>query len=170
MKGIRVTALIVVLASSLVACGGSDDETSAASTEPTDAATTEPTDVGGQDDPGAFGSAECTEALTAWSAASSAAAQAISASASDLDASLAELEAFAAAAPEEIRDDLTLIYETYGEFLQALEDSGYDPASGEVPSAETLAAITAASERLSETEVTEASDRVNAWFESNCGA
>jgi hypothetical protein len=173
MKEIRSIAFVLVVALLLAACGGDGEESASAiltETTSSSSAASEPTQSDDGDDPTVVGTAECTEALVAWSTAQAAAAQAVTSSPDDLDTSIAGLEAFAEAAPEEIRDDLTLIYEAYGEFLQALEDSGYDPTSGEAPSAETIAAITAASERLSEPELTEASERVTAWFDENCGS
>jgi hypothetical protein len=173
VKGMRSVAYLLAGTLLLAACGGDGEESASptpAAVTSSSTAPTEPTQSEDAGDPTVFGAAECAEALSAWGSAQAAAAQAVTSSPDDLDLSIAELEAFADAAPEEIREDLTLIYEAYGEFLQALEDSGYDPTSGEAPSAETIAAITAASEQLSEPELTAASDRVTAWFDDNCGS
>jgi hypothetical protein len=104
------------------------------------------------------------------SAAAAAVPQAMSGGAGDLDQSLAQLQAFAEAAPEEVRADLVLVYEGYGAYMAAMQDAGYDPSSGEAPSAEAIAAMEAASQQLSDPAFTAASERVSAWFATNCGS
>ena len=34
-----------------------------------------------------------------------------------------------------------LVYEGYGAYMAAMQDAGYDPSSGEAPSAEVIAAM-----------------------------
>jgi hypothetical protein len=159
-----VPVLMVVLFA-LVACGG--DDASASADTVTDAAGG---GDGGADDGGAgiFDSAECAQAVAAWSQAAQAAGAAMSGTSEDISASVDALQAFAASAPEEIRDDFTTVYEAYAAFIGALEDSGYDPASGAIPTAEQIAAIEAASQSLDDAEVAGASERVTAWFDDNC--
>jgi hypothetical protein len=159
-----VPVLMVVLFA-LVACGG--DDASAPADTVTDAAGG---GDGGADDGGAgiFDSAECAQAVAAWSQAAQAAGAAMSGTSEDISASVDALQAFAASAPEEIRDDFTTVYEAYAAFIGALEDSGYDPASGAIPTAEQIAAIEAASQSLNDAEVAGASERVTAWFDDNC--
>jgi hypothetical protein len=62
------------------------------------------------------------------------------------------------------------VYEGYASFVEALEDSGYDPQSGEVPTADALAAIEAATESLDTEEFQTASENVSTWFETECAA
>lgn len=104
------------------------------------------------------------------SAAVAAVSQAMSGEAGDLSTSLAQLKAFAEAAPEEIRADLMLVYQGYGEFMAATQDAGYDPSSGQPPPPEAAAAMQAATLKLQEADFKAASDRVQAWFASNCGS
>lgn len=162
MKLTRFVAVLMVGAFVLAACGGGDDG---------DAVSPAAGDGGGDAGgvTGVFGTAECAQAVAAWSAAAAAVPAAMSGSAGDLDTTLTQLQAFADAAPEEIRADLVLVYQAYGAFMAAIQDSGYDPASGEVPSAEAIAAMEAASATLDDPEFAAASDRVSAWFDANCG-
>jgi hypothetical protein len=163
MKQSRFVAALLVGAFVLAACSGDDD-----------AETVSPAAGDGGGDTGevggVFDAAECAQVVAAMSAAAASVPQAMSGSAGDLDQSLAQLQAFAEAAPEEIRADLMLVYEGYGAFLAAMEDAGYDPSSGEVPPPEAIAAMEAASQTLSDPEFTAASERVSAWFATNCGA
>lgn len=103
------------------------------------------------------------------SGARAAAAQAMSGQAGDLNASLAQLQAFAAAAPEEIRADLMLVYQRYSDFMTAMQDAGYDPSSGQPPTAEQIAAMQQASQVFQDADFKAASKRADDWFKANCG-
>ena len=162
MKLSRFVAVLIVGAFVLAACGGGDD-TDTVSPAAGDGGDT--VGVGG-----AFDAAECAQVVAAMSAAAAAVPQAMSGEAGDLSTSLAQLQAFAEAAPEEIRADLMLIYQGYGGFMSAMQDAGYDPNSGQPPSAEMIAAMQAASAKFQDPEFTAASDRVQAWFAENCGS
>jgi hypothetical protein len=159
MKLSRFVAVLIVGAFVLAACGGGDG---------TDAASPAAGDGGGA--AGAFDATQCASVVSAMSAAAAAVPAAMSGGAADLSTSLAQLQAFAEAAPEEIRADLLLVYQGYGDFMAAMQDAGYDPSSGQPPSAEMIAAMQAASQKLSDPEFHAASDRVNAWFAENCGS
>jgi len=160
---VRTLAPLVLVAVVLAGCSSDDSSGTTAPAGGTDTST-------GDGDPGIFGSAECAQAVTAWGAAVAAAGAAQGTGAGDLEASLGQLQAVASSAPEEIRGDLTTVYEAYATFLGALQEAGYDPTSGAAPTAEQLAAMQSASEALQDTEVEAASQRVSAWFESNCGS
>src|SRR5262245_30923774 len=157
---VRSIAPLVLAAVVLAGCGGGD---SSSTTVPADTGDTSTGDA----DPGVFGTAECAQAVTAWGSAVAAAGAAQGTGAGDLESSLSQLQAVASSAPEESRADLTTVYEAYAAFLGAMEDAGYDPGSGTAPTAEQLAAMQAASEAMTESDVQAASDRVSAWFESN---
>lgn len=162
MKLSRFLAVLIVGAFVLAACGGGDD-----------ADTVSPAAGDGGDTGGvgsAFDAAECAQVVAAMSAAAAAVPQAMSGEAGDLSTSLAQLQAFAEAAPEEIRADLTLVHQGYGEFVAAMQDAGYDPSSGEAPPPEAIAAMQAASLKLSDPAFTAASEHVSAWFATNCGS
>jgi hypothetical protein len=101
-----------------------------------------------------------------------AAAQAIPAaftgSGADLEASIEQMQAFAEAAPDEISADLQTIYAAYAEFAAILADADFDPASGQAPPPEVIAALEEASAALDAEEVQAAVARVNAYFEGGC--
>ncbi len=169
MKLTRFAAVLIAGAMLLAACGGGDDGSEAAADTggPTGATTGGDTGGGGV---GIFDSAECAEAVGAWSAAAIAAGAAATDSTADLEQSIDQLEAFAAAAPEEIRDDLTLVYQAYGDFVAAMQASGYDPSSGTIPTEDQIAALEEASQSLQGADIEAASENVSAWFDENCGA
>ena len=154
----RIFVLVLVGSMALAACGGGDDGGS---------------DGGGDGGNGAvdaFASGECLEAAQAMAAAASAVPASLGGDAASLEDSISQLEAFASAAPEEIREDLQAVYEGYASVARALEESGFDPTSGEAPPPEALAALQAAASELDAQDFRDAVDRVNAWFESECGA
>ena len=188
--------MVGALALGATACGGDDDDDDASSSEADsgdddsgdddDGGFTD--DDSGDDDSGdddddavteedlddledaanLFTSEECAAAVTAMIGAAAAAGTAFTGSDSEIDDSLGLLEEYADNAPEEIRDDLQTVYEGYAEFVEALEESGFDPESGEVPDADALAALEDASSSLDNEEFTEASERVSTWFETEC--
>jgi hypothetical protein len=175
MKASRFVAVLIVGAFVLAACGGGDDgDTVSPAAGDTGGDTVSPAagDTGGDTGGvgGAFDAAECAQVVAAMSAAAAAVPAAMSGGAGDLSTSLDQLQAFAEAAPEEIRADLMLVYEGYGAYMAAMQDAGYDPSSGEAPSAEVIAAMEAASQQLSDPDFAAASDRVSAWFATNCGS
>jgi hypothetical protein len=162
MKRSRFVVVMIVGVFVLAACGGGGGSEVASPAA----------DVGGDGGAvgGAFDAAKCAQVVTAMSAAAAAVPQAMSGEAGDLSQSLAQLQAFAEAAPEEIRADLLLIYQGYGEFMAAMQDAGYDPSSGEPPPPEAIAAMQQATTKLQDPDFTAASDRVSAWFAENCGS
>jgi len=86
----------------------------------------------------------------------------------DLQDSAAALSAVADAAPSEIRDAFQTLAKAVGAYAEALQ--GVDLSSGEAPSPETLAKITAATSSFDNAEVTAASEAISKWTEDNCGA
>ena len=146
MKRSRFVALLVVGAFVLAACGGGDG-TDAVSPAAGDGGDVRVASVV------FFDAAECAKVVTAMSAAAAAVPQVMSGEAGDLSTSVEQMEAFAEAAPEEIRDDLLTVAQAYSAYSAALECTGYDPSSGEPPPPEVIAALhcsrrTAARRRL----------------------
>lgn len=155
MKLSRFVAVMIVVALVLAACGGGGGASGSA---------------GGGVVGGSLDAAQCAQAVAAMSAAAAAVPQAMSGEAGDLTTSLAQLQAFAEAAPERMRADLMLVYQAYGEFVTAMQNAGYDPSSGQPPPPQAIAAMQSASQKLQDPDVKAASDRLTAWFASNCGS
>ena len=156
----RFVMLLVVGAVVFAACGGGDDGGGG-------------TTGGAGGDGGVAGpldAAECAQVVTAMAAAAAAIPQVMSGEAGDLSTSVDQLEAMAAKAPEEIRDDLLLVAQGYATYSAALQNSGWDPASGEAPPPEVVAALTEASQALDDADFQAASEHVSAWFATNCGS
>ena len=149
--------VLIVGAFALAGCGGGDNTDTASPA------------AGACPGAGTLDAAQCAQVVTAMSAAAAAVPAAMSGGAGDLSTSLDQLKVFAEAAPEEIRADLMTVYQTYGEFMSAMQDAGYDPSSGQAPPPEVIAAMTQASQKFQDPEFKAASDRVQAWFTSNCG-
>ena len=159
MRRSRFVVLLVVGAFVFAACGGGDDEAGGGGT----------TGGGGGAIAGPLDAAECAQVVSAMAAAAAAIPQVMSGEAGDLSTSVDQLEAMAEKAPEEIRDDLLLVAQGYATYSQALQDSGYDPASGQAPPPEVIAALTEAGQTLNDADFQAASGRVSAWFAENCG-
>jgi predicted small secreted protein len=169
----RIMALLVLGSLLLAACGGDDG----GSDEADGGGATTGGDVGevtggdggdGDGDVGIFDAGRCAEVVAAMASAANAIPAAMSGSAADLEQSVEAMQAFAAEAPEEIREDFQLLAEAYARIGQALADSGYDPASGQPPSAEAMAALQEAGAELNTEEFQAASERISAYFEAEC--
>jgi hypothetical protein len=145
----------------LAACGGGGDG---------GGGTTGAAAGGGGGVAGPLDAVECAQVVTAMAAAAAAIPQVMSGEAGDLSTSVAQLEAMAAKAPEEIRDDLVTVAQGYAAYSQALQDSGYDPSSGQAPPPEVIAALTEAGQTLHDADFEAASEHVSGWFADNCGS
>jgi hypothetical protein len=181
MRRLHLASVVLVGALLLTGCGGGDDDEASDDTPATlqeDTGSEGDDDGSGSDDGGDSGdsgddgdgplSAErCSEAAQAMAAAAAAVPGSLTGEGGELEESLEQLEAFADAAPGEIRDDLRLIAEATARLAEALEDAGIEP--GEQPSAEDLQELQEIGEDFDDEELQSASERVNAWFEEECG-
>ena len=158
MRRSRFVVLLVVGAFVLAACGGGNDSGGGGTTG------------AGGGVAGPLDAAECAQVVTAMAAAAAAVPQVMSGETGDLSTSVDQLEAMASKAPDEIRDDLLTVAQGYAAYSQALQDSGWDPSSGEAPPPDVMAALTAAGQALDDADFQAASDRVSAWFADNCGS
>lgn len=157
----------------LAACGGDDDDDlDAAARAAADEAASE---AGDEDDIDfddvedfAFGSEECLEASAAFLSAAGGAAALFGGADEELERSLADLEDLGDDVPDEIKDEFELFVEVYNDVVEEFADLDYDPTSGEAPSEEAMAALTALGERFEDSEFQEASERIQAWFTENC--
>lgn len=167
----RMLVLLMMGSMLLAACGGDDDGGSLDGGG--DGGTETGTDGQTGDDGvdvGVVDAAQCAEVAAAMAAAAQAIPAVFSGSDADLDTSIQQLEAFAEAAPEEIRADLQTIYEGYAAVATILADADFDPASGQAPPPEVIAQLEEASQLLDSAEFQAAVENVNAYFESGCGA
>lgn len=162
----KIAVLLMLGAILMTACGGDDGSAPGAGA---DGGAPAETGAGAGADLDAIDAARCAELAQAMAAAAAAAVPQ-AAGGDDLGSSVEQLQAFADAAPEEIRADMQTVAEGYAAIVQALEDAGYDPTSGQPPTAEQIAALTAASEQLQSEEFQAAAERVNAYFEAGCRA
>jgi hypothetical protein len=162
MRFTKLVAVLAIASLAFVACGGGDDTG----------------DGGGGTDGGGGGgaiegpldAARCAQIVAAMASAYSGSTAAMTGGSPDLQASVDQLEEFAAAAPEEIRDDMQTIAAAYATMMQSFADAGYDPTSGTPPTPEQIAALQEASGALNGTEFQAASERVGAWFQDECGS
>lgn len=166
----RLAVMLVLGSVVLAACGGGNDEAAPGADTGADGGTAAETGggAGGETGVGTIDAARCAEIAQAMGAAAAAAVPQAAGGATDLGSSVEQLEAFAAAAPDEIQDDMRTVAEGYALIAGALEEAGYDPTSGQPPTAEQAAALTAVAEQLDSEEFQAAADRVSAYFEAGC--
>lgn len=162
---------LLVAAGLLVGCGGDDDDDAGADA----AAEAGEAEQDGDDDIDfddvedfAFGSEECLEASAAFLSAAGGAAALFGGADEELERSLADLEKLGDDVPDEIKDEFELFVEVYDEVVEEFAELDYDPSSGEAPSEEAMAALTALGERFEDSDFQEASERIQAWFTENC--
>lgn len=158
--GRNLMALLAVGALLLAACGGDDDDAGDGSTIEDAADDKSPSKL-------ADVSAKCIAA-----AAAIAGAQVGALAGTDLTSSVKDLEAIADEAPKSIREDLDVIADAYLAVSKALKDTGYNPAKPPTTPAEQAryaAALATVGEQFDDKKFTAASDRVEAWFDDECG-
>lgn len=148
----------------LAGCGGGGDDGGA------DAAI----DVEGDlevdtDNLGYFTSSRCADTLAAMGRAAASVGQIFTGGAESLEQSVAALRAAAEEAPSEIRAEFRIIAEGYATSVEAFAGSDWDPASGQAPPPEVMAAFNDLSETFESDEFQAASERVTDWFENDCG-
>jgi hypothetical protein len=170
-------ALVAAIAILIAACGGGDEDdagsdsatTTTAATATTTAATADGSGSGGGDAAlSFFTNAECRNTTLAMAQALSFASPTGTAAGEDPFVELADaLDAARDAAPDDIKSDLETLASAFAVLATAIEDAGgWNPASGQIPSAEVIQAL----ERLDTPEFTTAGDNVTAWFEENCSS
>ena len=156
----RVSAICVVLAVSLAACGG-DSGGGGGGGE---------TGSGNGGSVGPIDAVRCAEVAAALASATSGATQALAGTVSpELQASIDELDQFAGEAPDEIAADIQVQSDAYAQVTTALEGANFDPASGQPPPPEVIAGLQEAGNALNTPEFQEANQRVSTWFAENCG-
>ena len=155
---IRRIALVLVCAT-LAACGGGSSSDTPSPSGGGSVNVTAPPFT----DP-----AKCSQAARALGEAAAAIPRAVTGQGGDVTDAVRQLSAVAAAAPEELRDDLEVIADGYNNFAKALEDAGFDPSGGQPPTEDQLKAVEAASKDLQTDEFKQALNNITAWFAGGC--
>ena len=165
-----LSILVVALALVAAGCGGSGngstaaDETTTEETTTTDETTTEEsTDTESTDTTdlsGALGNEDCV----ALAGVGASIAQAFSGAVDSGEQ--ADLDALASKVPEEIRADVRTLAQALATYSAKIKDIGIEP--GATPSAAQLQQLQAAITSLDQTELTAASQRLEAWSKENC--
>ena len=113
-------------------------------------------------------SAKCLDAAKAMATAASAVPLAMTGGAGNMQQSIDQLNAFASAAPAEIRNDLKTVADGYAKVAKVISDAKITP--GQAPTPAALAALQKASAETDNAAFRSAADRVNAWFSKECGS
>jgi hypothetical protein len=142
------------------ACGGGSNSSSSTTTPPSVETTGTAGSIGG------FDTTQCIAAGQAIAAAEAAIPQAIAGTVPDLSTQLQAMQTFAQSAPEEIKADLQVVVDAFGQFAQIIQDANLQP--GQTPSAATIAQLTQAASALNTSEITTALQNVNTWIAQNC--
>ena len=167
-RGARIAAIVVLGSLLFAACGGGSDTGGSTGSTGSTGGSSQTGSTGGNVT-GVFNAAECAQVGGAMAAAAGAIPAVMSGGGGDVQSSVDQLQAFVDKAPDEIKGDLATVASGYAAFTQALADSGYDPSSGQPPSAEEAAAIATAASALDTAEFRAASDHVSTWLSQNCG-
>lgn len=165
-----LSILVVALALVAAGCGGSDNE-SAASDETTIEETTTSTDessteestdgeTGNTDLSGILGDEDCLALVGVGASIAQAFAGAVD------SGDQADLEELASKVPDEIRADVETLAQSLAAYSAKLEDIGI--STGATPSAQQLQQLQVALASLDQAELTEASQRLDAWSKENC--
>jgi len=163
---LRPALLVMILSVAFLgACGGGgDDESSSGTALSSDSGDPDTGAVG------AFTAARCADALRGMAEAAAAVPQAFSGTNNEtLQDSIDRLDEAANAAPSEIRADMQIVADGYKKIVSILVDANFDPASGQAPSQETIQTLEEASAEVDSAEFKAAADRVQAWFQDECG-
>ncbi|MGI8684895.1 MAG: hypothetical protein ACR2MO_07385 [Acidimicrobiales bacterium] len=170
----KMLAVLIAAIAVLGGCGGDTESTTLTDAASNEKSTTtdessETTVSDAAAAVGAITSGRCAETAAAIAKSAAALPQALAGTDAEVGDAVDELEAFAKAAPSEIRSDLQLLTRGYADMIAILKDANFDPSSGAPPSPETIQKLQSAGEKLDGTEFQAASERVSAWFADKCG-
>jgi ABC-type glycerol-3-phosphate transport system substrate-binding protein len=166
VRWLGIFAAVVAMSVVAVGCGGGDESASGDTTATeasTDETATEETTTDGTttDLSGVFADEDCL-ALVAAAASFSQAFTGTSASSDETNA----FEELAAKVPDEIKADVQVLAEAYAKYAAEIKDIGIE--AGQTPSAEQLQQLQAALASFDQQGVSEASQRLSAWAQTNC--
>ncbi|HEX2346306.1 MAG TPA: hypothetical protein VHI12_06955 [Gaiellaceae bacterium] len=171
MRWLGIFAAVVAISVVAVGCGGGDEsasgDTTATETSTDETATEETTTDGTTTDgtttdlSGVFADEDCL-ALVAAAASFSQAFTGTSATSDETNA----FEELAAKVPDEIKADVQVLAEAYADYAAEIKDIGIE--AGQTPSAEQLQQLQAALTSFDQQGVSEASQRLSTWAQTNC--
>ena len=174
----RHAVVLIVLALSLVGCGGSDgdsDSPTTSTTEGSSGATTTSLTTTTTSEASNGGSGIDCLALKSWAEDSVAAINPAFAggrtSSDGVEFSAEFFQEFADRAPSEIRADMQIFANAYTGFFDAIEDLGFDfsdPTAIANMDQNDMADLDAAIGMMDSPEVTQALDNIEAFFEREC--
>jgi Flp pilus assembly protein TadD len=164
---LALLALLAALVLVAAGCGGSDE----ASSDETTVETTTETETTGEDmtetdtedsDLSAFASEDCLQLASIGAKLSESLGATGSA---DPEATAAVFDELVSKAPDEIKDDLTVMANAMDEIATALKD--VDLSSG-TPDPEAIQKLQELGQTLDNAEIQQASDNLEAWATENC--
>jgi maltose-binding protein MalE len=166
VRWLGIFAAVVAMSVVAVGCGGGDESASGDTTATetsTEETTTEETTTDGTttDLSGVFADEDCL-ALVAAAASFSQAFTGTSTSSDETNA----FEELAAKVPDEIKADVQVLAEAYAKYAAEIKDIGIE--AGQTPSAGQLQQLQAAVASFDQQGVSEASQRLSTWAQTNC--
>ncbi|MGI9018788.1 MAG: hypothetical protein ACR2HR_17065 [Euzebya sp.] len=161
----RLVIILAVLATFTTACGGADTTSDSGSTSSSadDTSADAPADaVAGID------SAACTEAANALTAVPQSIATALTGTVdkAEVQSQIQAITDLADSVPDEFQADFQIIADTYSEAASTLDGINLEP--GQVPDAETQAALTDLSAAFSDGAFATASANLSGYFAAGC--
>jgi hypothetical protein len=166
---LTAAALVLVVA----ACGGGGSaapKTTTTTTGTGPSGNIGPTGAGptGSSGPGFASASNCRDFALIGAKIASAIGSTSGSGTSSAAAAKAELQAWADAAPPEIKGDFQTIATAFSNFLDQINASGYTLGSTTPPTAAQIAALTAAAKAFATPQVKQASKNIQTWVSTNC--
>jgi hypothetical protein len=172
VRWLSVFVVVVVLSVAAVGCGGSDesasgDTTATETTTTTEETTTEETTTDGTttDGTGDLSGVFADEDCLALVAAAASFSQAFAGATGTTEQTNAFQE-LVDKVPDEIKADVQVLAEAYAKYAAEIKDIGLE--AGQTPSAAQLQQLQAAVASFDEQGVSEASERLSTWAQTNC--
>lgn len=160
MRRLGAVVLTAVLGLGLVACG-SDDKTDAS-------ADTTTTEANRSDVAANVFAGDCAAFVSAFAGASAAVGSAFGGADADLKEAAEYFERVADKLPKEIRADFQIFAEAYADFAKAMAEANIDFSNPASMNPEALAELEKLSKAFEDSEVQEASERIEAYIDANC--
>lgn len=175
-NSLRITLLLLGAGLLMLAagCGSSKSAGSASGNGPTTTQDTSTTPVGSipSTTTGVTGSFATARNCRQFAGLAAKIAGAMSPTSGDTKSSLQtearELQAFADAAPSDIKGDFQTFATAFSSYLQALAHSGYTLGATTPPTAAQVAALTNAAKVFSSAKLTKAEQHLSTWVQGNC--